>query len=142
MLDALLRPRSIAVIGASRRPNTIGYQILDNLLRHGFTGSVYPVNPGASSVHSIRAYPSVEALPEVVDLAVIVVPKQLVVEVARACAEKGIRGSGGDQRGIPGGRWRGRGEGAGSDADRARERDAPGRPELHGCAQLGARTCP
>jgi acetate---CoA ligase (ADP-forming) len=91
MLDALLRPRSIAVIGASRTPNTIGYQILQNLLRHGFTGSVYPVNPTAHAVHSIRAYPSVSAIPETVDLAVIVVPKQRVVRVAEECGEAGVK---------------------------------------------------
>ncbi len=91
-LDPLLRPKSIAVIGASRRPNTIGHEILGNLLRHGFTGTVYPVNPTASSVHSIRAYPSVEEIPEVVDLAVVVVPKQFVVEVAESCGRAGVRG--------------------------------------------------
>jgi acetyltransferase len=92
MLDALLRPRSVAVIGASRTPNTIGYQILDNLVRHGFTGAVYPVNPSAESVHSIKAYPSVEAIPDPVDLAVVVVPKQHVQGVAEACGRKGVRG--------------------------------------------------
>jgi acetyltransferase len=91
MLDALLRPRSVAVIGASRTPNTIGYQILDNLVRHGFTGAVYPVNPSAESVHSIRAYASVEAIPDAVDLAVVVVPKQHVQAVAEACGRKGVR---------------------------------------------------
>jgi acetate---CoA ligase (ADP-forming) len=90
-LDALLRPRSIAVIGASRTPNTIGYQILDNLLRHGFTGAVYPVNPTAPAVHSVRAYASVAEIPEPVDLAVIVVPKQHVLRVARECGEKGVQ---------------------------------------------------
>jgi acetyl coenzyme A synthetase (ADP forming)-like protein len=92
MLDALLRPRSIAVVGASRRPNTIGYQILENLVRHGFAGAVYPVNPTAEAVHSIRAYPTVEAIPDRVDLALIVVPKQHVVEAAEACGRKGVRG--------------------------------------------------
>jgi acetate---CoA ligase (ADP-forming) len=92
MLDALLRPRSIAVIGASRSPNTIGYQILDNLLRHGFTGAVYPVNPSAVAVHGIRAYPSVGAIPDPVDLAVVVVPKQHVVRVAEECGAHGVRG--------------------------------------------------
>ena len=47
MLDSLLAPKSIAVVGASRAPHTIGWQILDNLLRHGYTGAVYPVNPSA-----------------------------------------------------------------------------------------------
>lgn len=90
MLDALLRPRSVAVVGASRTPDTIGYQILDNLVRHGFTGAVYPVNPSAASVHSIRAYASVEDIPEPVDLAVVVVPKQHVQAVAEACGRKGV----------------------------------------------------
>lgn len=92
MLDALLRPRSIAVIGASRKPNTIGYQILENLVRHGFAGAVYPVNPTADAVHSIRAYPSVEAIADDVDLAVIVVPKQHVCGAAEACGRKGVKG--------------------------------------------------
>ena len=92
MLDAILRPRSIAVIGASRTPATIGWQILDNLLRHGYDGAVYPVNPKAATVHSIRAFPSVEAIPDEVDLAVIVVPKQHVVDTAEACGRKGVKG--------------------------------------------------
>lgn len=91
-LDPILRPRSIAVVGASRTPNTIGYQMLDNLLRHGYEGAVYPVNPTAEAVHSIRAYPSVEAIPFPVDLAVVVVPKQHVLEVAEACGRKGVGG--------------------------------------------------
>jgi len=91
MLDALMRPRSIAVIGASRTPNTIGYQILDNLLRHGYAGAVYPVNPKAESIHSVRAYPSVEAIPDAVEMAVIVVPKNRVVEAAEACGRKGVK---------------------------------------------------
>lgn len=91
-LVPILRPRAIAVIGASRQPATIGWQILDNLLANGFTGPVYPVNPKARAIHSIPAYPSVEALPDGVDLAVIVVPKEHVLDVARACVEKGIKG--------------------------------------------------
>lgn len=92
MLDPVLRPRSIAVIGASRTPSTIGYQILDNLLRHGFTGAVYPVNPGAQAIHSVRAFRSVSEIPDPVDLAVIVVPKQHVLEVAEECGRKGVGG--------------------------------------------------
>jgi acetate---CoA ligase (ADP-forming) len=92
MLDAILRPRSIAVVGASRNPNTIGYRILENLVRHGFAGAVYPVNPTAAAVHSIRAYPSVEAIPDEVDLALLVVPKQHVAGAAEACGRKGVKG--------------------------------------------------
>jgi acetyltransferase len=91
-LDAILKPRSIAVIGASRMSSTIGHQIFANLLRYGFTGPVYPVNPNAGSIQSVRAYPSVGALPEPIDLAVIVVPKERVLEVARSCGQSGVRG--------------------------------------------------
>lgn len=92
MLDSLLAPKSIAVIGASRAPNTIGWQILDNLLRHGYTGAVYPVNPSARSVHSVPAYASVEEIPAEVEMAVVVVPKQHVCAVAEACGRKGVKG--------------------------------------------------
>ncbi len=92
MSDAILRPKSIAVIGASRTPNTIGWQILDNLLRFGFNGPLYPVNPKAEVIHSIRAYPTVRAIPDPVDLAIVVVPKHLVQGVAEECGQKGVKG--------------------------------------------------
>ncbi len=92
MPNSILRPRSIAVIGASRHPNTIGYQILDNLIRYGFGGPIYPVNPKAPFVHSIHAYPSVTAIPDPVDLAVIVVPKEQVLGAAEECGQKGVKG--------------------------------------------------
>jgi len=92
VLDAILRPRSVAIVGASRHPNTIGYQIIDNLVRYGFNGPLYPVNPKASVVHSIRAYPSVSAIPDPVDLAVVVVPKDLVLAAAEECGRKGVKG--------------------------------------------------
>ena len=92
MLDAILRPKSIAVVGASRQPDTIGYQILDNLVSWGFKGPVYPVNPGAAHIHSIPAYPSVSAIPGPVDLAVIVVRKQHVLAIAEECGRKGVKG--------------------------------------------------
>ena len=91
-LDPILRPRSIAVIGASRQPNTIGWQILDNLLRHGFQGPVYPVNPKAPAIHSIPAYPTVQAIGKPVDLALIAVPKEQVTAVAQECVEAGVKG--------------------------------------------------
>jgi acetyltransferase len=89
-LKAVFEPRSIAVIGASRRRETIGYSILDSLLRDGYAGAVYAVNPHAEVVHSLRAYPSVVDLPGPVDLAVIVVPKEYVLQVARECGEAGV----------------------------------------------------
>ena len=91
-LDAILKPRSIAVVGASRTASTIGHQIVANLVRHGFAGAVYPVNPKAHAVHAIRAWPSVAALPERVDMAVVTVPKELVCDVAEECGTAGVRG--------------------------------------------------
>ena len=91
-LDPILRPKSIAVIGASRRPNTIGWHILDNLLEHGFQGPVYPVNPNARSIHSVPAYPSVDAIPGNVDLGIIVVPKERVLGAALEAISAGIKG--------------------------------------------------
>ena len=92
MLDMILKPRTIAVIGASRSANTIGHQILANLVRHGFTGSVVPVNPKAKAVGSIRAVPNVGAIGEPVDLAVIVVPKERVADAVAECGEAGVPG--------------------------------------------------
>jgi acetate---CoA ligase (ADP-forming) len=89
-LSTLLSPRAIAVVGASRRPGTVGYQIVDNLVRHGFQGPVYPVNPYARSVHSLPAWRSVREIPGEVDLAVIVVPKQHVLQVVDDCGSRGI----------------------------------------------------
>ncbi len=91
-LDPILRPKSIAVIGASRRPNTIGWQILHNLLEHGFNGPVYPVNPGARAIHSVPAFPSVADIPGEVDLAIIVVPKERVLGAALEAIDTGIKG--------------------------------------------------
>jgi acetyl coenzyme A synthetase (ADP forming)-like protein len=91
-LDCILRPRAIAVIGASRMSDTIGHQIFANLLRYGFTGAVYPVNPNATSIQSVRAYPDVGSLPERPDLAIIVVPKDRVLGVAEGCGQAGIPG--------------------------------------------------
>jgi len=91
-LDAILRPRRIAVIGASRTPHTIGHEIVANLVGYGFTGIVFPVNPNAESIHSLKAYPHVGDVPDPVDLAVITVPKQLVLEVAEECGAAGVKG--------------------------------------------------
>lgn len=91
-LDCLFRPRSIAVVGASRTRGTLGAEIFHNLLRSGFTGAVYPVNPGASSVQSVRAYPRVSAIEDPVDLAILVVPRERVLAAIDDCAARGVRG--------------------------------------------------
>jgi len=91
-LEAIFSPRSIAVVGASRHPGKIGYEILRNLIVNEYQGILYPVNPNAIGIHGIRAYPSILAIPEPVDLAVITVPADLALEAAEACGKKGVKG--------------------------------------------------
>ncbi|MGZ5342705.1 MAG: bifunctional acetate--CoA ligase family protein/GNAT family N-acetyltransferase, partial [Solirubrobacterales bacterium] len=83
-------PGAVAVIGASRRRGTVGGEVFHNLLQAGFGGAVYPVNPAAEVVQSVRAYPSLSELPAAVDLAVIAVPAQSVAAAARECGECGV----------------------------------------------------
>lgn len=91
-LDMLFRPRSIAVIGASRRRGTIAGEIFHNLIACGFSGVVYPVNPSTPFVQSVRAYPNMRALPEPVDLAIVVVPAAQVPQALDDCIASGVRG--------------------------------------------------
>lgn len=85
-----LEPRAVAVIGASRRRETVGGAVFHNLLESGFEGVVYPVNPASGVVQSVRAYGRVGEVPDAVDLAVIAVPPEAVLEAARECAAAGV----------------------------------------------------
>jgi acetyl coenzyme A synthetase (ADP forming)-like protein len=91
-LRAILAPGSLAVVGASRTPGTIGHEIVASLVRCGYTGAVYPVNPRAKAICAIPAFADIEAIPVQVDQAIIVVPKELVQGVVEGCARKGIPG--------------------------------------------------
>jgi acyl-CoA synthetase (NDP forming) len=91
-LDSIFKPRSIAVVGTSRKAGTIGRQILHNLVAYGFNGPVYPVNPNAKYVNSIKCYPDISSIPDQVDLVIIVVPKETVLSVVEECGEKGVKG--------------------------------------------------
>ncbi|WP_375768900.1 bifunctional acetate--CoA ligase family protein/GNAT family N-acetyltransferase [Archangium gephyra] len=91
-LDALFNPHSVAVVGASERQGSVGRTILWNLISNPFGGTVYPINPNRKNVLGIRAWPSLEALPEPVDLAVLVTPASTVPGVMRECAKTGVRG--------------------------------------------------
>ncbi|MDW5330411.1 GNAT family N-acetyltransferase [Plantactinospora sp. KLBMP9567] len=90
-LRPLLAPRSVAVVGAGRTPGGIGHETLRSLLRYGFTGAVYAVNPHATRVYGVPAYPTLSALPEPVDLAVFAVPAPAVVDAMRDAATAGVR---------------------------------------------------
>ena len=86
----VLLPASVAVIGASRRPGSVGRVILQNLITRGFSGPVYPVNPHAAELDGIACLPSAAALPDQVDLAVIAVPAPAVLGVAEDCGRRGV----------------------------------------------------
>ncbi len=91
-LDGLLKPRSVAVIGASSRKGSIGGEIFGNLISHGFQGPVYPVHPSDLSIQSVRAYPRIADVPGPVDLAILVVPAPSVAGVVDECLEAGVKG--------------------------------------------------
>jgi acetyl coenzyme A synthetase (ADP forming)-like protein len=90
MLDNFFNPKSIAVIGASRTPGKVGYDILKNAIQYDYQGAVYPINPGASEILGVKAYPSLLDVPGKIDLAVVVVPPKNVLEVIEQCGAKGI----------------------------------------------------
>ncbi len=90
-LEPLLAPRSVAVIGAGRHPGSVGRMILRNIRDAGFGGAVYVVSPHAGEIEGVRCVPSVAALPEPPDLAVVAVPAAGVLKVAQECGERGAR---------------------------------------------------
>ncbi|HMJ76782.1 MAG TPA: GNAT family N-acetyltransferase, partial [Iamia sp.] len=88
----ILAPRSVAVIGASRRPDSLGQAVFRRLLAGELEGPVYPVNPEADVVASVRAHPSILDVPDEIDLAVVVVPADQVAEVVEQCGRKRVQG--------------------------------------------------
>ncbi|MEM4527826.1 MAG: CoA-binding protein [Desulfurococcaceae archaeon] len=91
MIRALLEPRSIAVVGASRSPGKIGHVILKNLIEYGYKGRIYPINPGANEILGLKAYPSVLVVPDDIDVAIIAVPANNVPDVIEECGKKGVK---------------------------------------------------
>lgn len=91
-IDGIFSPGSVAVVGASTTPGKVGHDIFANILRGGFTGTLYPVNPGARSVLSVRAYPSVDEIPDAVDLGIVILPPKPALKSVQDCIEKGVKG--------------------------------------------------
>lgn len=91
-IDAFFNPRSVAVIGASRRQDTIGQALVRNLVTGDFTGRVYAVNPGTAAVSGLPAYARVSDILDEVDLAIVAVPAEAVHDVVLDCAAKGVHG--------------------------------------------------
>lgn len=92
MLDAFFKPNAIAVIGASRDPEKLGYSVLANVVESGFSGGIYPINPKAEQILGFKAYAALEALPEVPELAVIVIPYPYVPAAVEECGNAGVKG--------------------------------------------------
>jgi acetyltransferase len=90
-LDALFRPKSVAIIGASRTPGKIGNILTRNMIDSGFQGEIYPVNPNADEILGLKAFSSVKEIPGELDLAVIAIPAAYVLGVAEECGEKGVK---------------------------------------------------
>ena len=91
-LDHIMKPRAIAVIGASTKAHTIGSDIMKRLQEYGFTGPIYPVNPKGGVIEGLQAYPTVLDVPGLVDLAIVVVNSKFVLQTIDQCHEKGIKG--------------------------------------------------
>ncbi|MFN2303287.1 MAG: acetate--CoA ligase family protein, partial [Anaerolineales bacterium] len=92
VLTGLLRPKSIAIIGASATPGKIGHTVVKNLIDSGYQGGIYPVNPSAEEILGLKTYRSVLDIPEHVDAAAITIPAKYVLDVVKECGEKGVKG--------------------------------------------------
>ena len=90
-LDPVFSPRTVAVVGASRSRDSIGWSIVHNMIEAQFTGAIYPVNPKATAIHSLKCYPALAAIPDAIDLAVITVPRVLVQGVVEEAIALGVR---------------------------------------------------
>ncbi len=90
MLEQFFNPSSVAVVGASQKPGKIGYDILNNIVRYGYTGAVYPINPKAREILGRRAYPDLVSVPSDIDLAVVALPAAAVMGVVEQCGKKNV----------------------------------------------------
>ena len=91
-LDAIMCPQSVAVIGASTAPGKVGHDIFVNILKGGFTGTLYPVNPNARSIASVRAYPSIKDIPDPLDLGIVILPPKAALQSVQDAVARGVKG--------------------------------------------------
>ena len=91
-LDAIFAPETIAVIGASTQKGKVGHDIFANILFGGFTGTLYPVNPKAKSVLSVKCYTSIANIPDPIDLGMIILPPKAALNAVKDCIAKGVKG--------------------------------------------------
>jgi len=91
-IRSIINPTSIAVVGATNRPESVGHAVFTNILNANFQGVLYPINPKARAVQSVKAYPSLLDVPDEIDMAMIIVPAEKVLGVAEQAAQKGVKG--------------------------------------------------
>lgn len=92
VINGLLKPKSIAIVGASATPGKIGNTVIQNLIDSNYSGNVYPINPGADKILGFKCFPKIGEVPGPVDAAVITVPAKYVVGVTEECGNKGVKG--------------------------------------------------
>src|SRR3972149_805304 len=90
-LDSLFKPKSIAIIGASTKELSIGNVIIKNLVHYGYKGKIYPINPKEPVVRGIKTYPSIFDVPDMIDLAHVIIPGKFVPQIIEDCGKKGIK---------------------------------------------------
>ncbi|MEJ2633907.1 MAG: acetate--CoA ligase family protein [Calditrichia bacterium] len=90
-LDGFFQPQSIAIIGASRKEGSLGRVFFDNLFKYNYTGKIYPINPKAPDINGIPCYAGIENLPQIPDMVVILVRKELAIEAVNSCGKKGVK---------------------------------------------------
>ncbi|MBD6955118.1 MAG: acetate--CoA ligase alpha subunit [Thermoplasmata archaeon] len=91
-LDPMFKPKSIAIVGASRDPHSIGFSVVKNLIDSKYQGKIFPVNPKADEILDLKCYHSVLEIPDEIDLAVITVPAAITPNVVEECGKKGVKG--------------------------------------------------
>jgi acetyltransferase len=92
-IECIMSPKSIAVVGATDRPGSVGFAVFNNIIKAGFKGGLYPVNVKAKSVQGVKAYPTLLAIPDEVDMAVVIVPADKVCSVMEDAGKKGVKGA-------------------------------------------------
>ncbi|MHC4482674.1 MAG: acetate--CoA ligase family protein, partial [Planctomycetota bacterium] len=92
-VESIMNPTSIAVVGATNRPGSVGLAVFRNILNAGFEGVLYPVNPKAKAVQSVKAYPKLTDIPDEVDLAVVIVPAEIVCSILEEAGHKQVKGA-------------------------------------------------
>ena len=91
MIEALLHPKNVAVIGASRTPGKVGHEIVANLVNGGFAGDIIPVNPAADKILGLKCYKTLKDYEGIVDLGIVTVPRQNAMAAVQSSIEAGVK---------------------------------------------------